>query len=265
MSTTQRGGAEIHIEGVTKAYDARSVLEGIDLTIGAGEFVALVGRSGTGKSTLLRILSDLEQPTQGRVRIVDPEAPGRTPEVRMVFQEPRLLPWRTVQQNVSVGLPRSTNVSEVLKHVGLADRADEYPHVLSGGQRQRVALARALSHQPKLMLFDEPFGALDALTRMAAQQLVETLWLRHGFSAVLVTHDVEEAVLLADRAFVIDAGRIATSVSITVPRPRQRTDPRIVQSRAVLLAAILGEPAPLAAEPAEQDVTPSARLHRLHG
>lgn len=240
-SPTSTRGAQINIEGLYKQYGGRAVLDGIDLEIEPGELVALVGRSGTGKSTLLRILSGLDTPSRGSVRISDPSAPNRAPEVRMVFQEPRLLPWRSVLQNVCLGLPRGFDARDVLARVGLLDRAGEYPHVLSGGQRQRVALARALVHEPKLMLLDEPFGALDALTRITAQQLVESLYLRHGFSAVLVTHDVEEAVLLADRALVIEHGRFIESVRIDLPRPRVRTDPRIVQSRAQLLAAILGE------------------------
>jgi sulfonate transport system ATP-binding protein len=232
-------GAQISIEGLHVSFGERRVLEGIDLQIAPGEFVALVGQSGTGKSTLLRALCELEPPSAGRVRVFDPSAPTAPPEVRMVFQEPRLLPWRTVLQNVRLGVERSVDVREVLERVGLAERANDYPHTLSGGQRQRVALARALMHEPKLMLFDEPFGALDALTRMSAQQLVESLWSRHGFSAVLVTHDVEEAVLLADRVLVIHGGRITENVVVSLPRPRVRTDPQLVEHRAQLLAAIL--------------------------
>ncbi|MET0384951.1 MAG: ABC transporter ATP-binding protein [Polyangiales bacterium] len=235
--------ARIVIDGLHKQYGEREVLQGIDLEIAPGEFVALVGRSGTGKSTLLRILCGLEQPTRGSVKMLAADGSESPGEVRVVFQEPRLLPWRSVLDNVRLGLPRSDGVRDVLQRVGLADRAGDYPHTLSGGQRQRVALARALVHEPSLMLFDEPFGALDALTRMAAQQLVESLWLRQRFSAVLVTHDVEEAVLLADRALVIDGGQIIERVTIDLPRPRERTDPQVVQSRAVLLAAILGRAA----------------------
>jgi len=247
---TVRGGAHIRVAGLHKQYGERRVLDDVQLELGAGEFVVLVGRSGTGKSTLLRILCGLEEPDAGVVSIRDPEAPHVSPEVRMVFQEPRLLPWRTVLRNVRIGGAPEERARELLTRVGLADRAHDYPHVLSGGQRQRVALARALVHEPKLMLFDEPFGALDALTRMEAQQLVESLWLRHGFSALLVTHDVEEAVLLADRVWVIEGGRIAQRVTLDLPRPRSRSHARIVEAREILLAAILGG-ASESASPAE--------------
>jgi len=236
--SARAGGARVELTAIAKHYGDRQVLSSIDLTIAPGEFIALVGKSGTGKSTLLRLLAQLEVPSSGQLVYTDPHNLTHAPEVRMMFQEPRLLPWRTVRQNIRLGLPSDRDVTEVLSSVGLADHANDYPHTLSGGQRQRVALARALSHRPKLMLFDEPFGALDALTRMAAQQLVEKLWQEQRFSAVLVTHDVEEAVLLSDRAFVLDQGYIKTELSIELPRPRSRTDPSLLRHRATLLSAI---------------------------
>jgi sulfonate transport system ATP-binding protein len=197
--------------------------------------VTIVGRSGSGKSTLLRILCGLEQPDRGSANVA-----GGT--VRVVFQEPRLLPWRSVLQNVLIGLSAADDARgrAVLDQVGLGDRLHEYPGVLSGGQRQRVALARALVHEPQVMLFDEPFGALDALTRVGAQRLVESLWRLHGFTALLVTHDVEEAVLLGDRVLVLEEGRIAGSVRVDLPRPRTREMPEVGRLTGALLAAIFG-------------------------
>jgi sulfonate transport system ATP-binding protein len=162
--------------------------------------------------------------------------------VRVVFQEPRLLPWRSVLQNVLIGLAaaQEARARQVLDQVGLGDRLHEYPGVLSGGQRQRVALARALVHEPRVMLFDEPFGALDALTRVSAQRLVESLWSQHGFTALLVTHDVEEAVLLGDRVVVFEDGRIIDSVRVDLPRPRRRENPALGRLTGALLATIFG-------------------------
>lgn len=235
-------GARITLHEIEKEFGARPALRGIDLVVEPGEFVTIVGRSGSGKSTLLRLLSGLEDPSKGSVHIRD--AAGRdTPQaVRVVFQEPRLLPWRTVLDNVLIGLPKSERARglKVLEQVGLSDRASEYPGVLSGGQRQRVSLARALVHQPRVMLLDEPFGALDALTRVGAQRLVESLWQSHGFTSVLVTHDVEEAVLLGDRVLVVEEGRILESVRVDLPRSRSREMPEVGKLSARLLEAVLG-------------------------
>jgi sulfonate transport system ATP-binding protein len=213
-------GAHLVLRGLAKQYAGRTVLDRIDLKIKPGEFVAVVGRSGCGKSTLLRAIAGLERPDSGQVKI---GGGGARPEVRMMFQDARLLPWKTVLDNVALGLPDGRERARAaMASVGLAARAGEWPAVLSGGQRQRVALARALVHRPQLLLLDEPLGALDALTRIEMQRLIESLWLEHGFTAVLVTHDVQEAVVLADRVLLIEEGRLALDVPVGLARPRAR-------------------------------------------
>ena len=234
-------GAGLSVEGLSKAYGARQVLSGVDLKIAPGEFVALVGRSGCGKSTLLRLLAGLERPDAGRV--VQTGAAGET---RMMFQDARLLPWKRVLDNVALGLPSAGAVERAraaLAQVGLADRAGDWPAVLSGGQKQRVALARALVHAPRLLLLDEPLGALDALTRIEMQRLIESLWQRHGFTAVLVTHDVGEAVALADRVLLIEDRGIAVDDTVGLARPRSRGDAAFARREAALLDRVLA-PAP---------------------
>jgi len=237
-----REGAGVTLDHVGKSFGAREVLRGLDLTIRPGEFVAVVGRSGSGKSTLLRLLCGLEQPTAGKLRIEDERGGSAEGRVRVVFQEPRLLPWRSVLANVTLGRASvaEKRAREVLAQVGLAERANDYPGVLSGGQRQRVALARALLHEPTMLLLDEPFGALDALTRIEAQQLVERLWSEAGFTALLVTHDVEEAVLLADRVLVVEDGSIVESVVVDLPRPRSREMLEIGRLTTLLLDRVMG-------------------------
>ena len=208
-------GAALAIRDIRKVFGERVVLYHIDLRLAPGEFVAIVGRSGCGKSTLLRAVAGLET--------LDGGAIDGARDVRMMFQEARLLPWKSVLDNVRLGLKDDQGAAlEALKAVGLAERAADWPAALSGGQRQRVALARALVHRPPLLLLDEPLGALDALTRIEMQRLIESLWLARGFTAVLVTHDVQEAVALADRVLVIEGGRIALDVAVDLPRPRQR-------------------------------------------
>jgi sulfonate transport system ATP-binding protein len=235
-----RCGAAVVLDRLTKRFGERRVLEGIELSIAPGEFVTVVGRSGCGKSTLLRLLGGLDQPTSGTARVLGGGGTDARATLRVVFQEPRLLPWRSVLDNVRIGPVKGdlTRAREALADVGLADRAGEYPGILSGGQRQRVALARALVHEPCLMLLDEPFGALDALTRIEAQRLVERLWLERGFTAVLVTHDVGEAVLLGDRVVVIDQGRVVVTFHVEAERPRRREDPSIASLTGKVLEAI---------------------------
>ncbi len=189
------------------------MLRGIDLHIPAGQSVAIVGRSGCGKSTLLRLIAGLETVTAGTISLGEDARPE---DVRVMFQEPRLLPWARVLSNVEVGLGRERNspdaqarAESALVEVGLAEKRAQWPAVLSGGQKQRVALARALVSQPRVLAFDEPLGALDALTRISMQRLLERVWHDQGFTAILVTHDVAEAVALADRVLVIEDGRIA--------------------------------------------------------
>jgi sulfonate transport system ATP-binding protein len=221
-------GADVVLRGVRKSFGPHNVLHGIDLTISPGQFVAIVGRSGCGKSTLLRLLGGLDEPTAGSVAI-DDQTSGWREHVRLMFQEPRLLPWQRVVANVEVGLPNATDrrrrAQDVRMQVGLGGRENDWPSVLSGGQKQRVALARALASHPRLLAFDEPLGALDALTRIEMQDLIEHVWQEKRFTAIVVTHDVTEAVTLADRVLVLDAGRVAMDVTIDLPRPRRRGDP----------------------------------------
>lgn len=253
--------ARVLIQGLEKRFDDRSVLQNIDLDVPAGAFLTVVGRSGCGKTTLLRILSGLEEPTQGTAQVIS-EGRETTADVRVVFQDPRLLPWRSVLDNVLIGLPKSAEAAarQVLESVGLGDRLSEYPRVLSGGQKQRVALARALTHEPSLMLLDEPFGALDALTRIDAQKLVERLWSKHGFTAILVTHDVLEAVLLGDRVLVVADGRIKARFEVALPRPRRRDDPEVARLTGAVLDAIFdGTASDAAAADAAEDATESVR------
>jgi sulfonate transport system ATP-binding protein len=225
----------VSIRGLRKWYGQHHILRGIDLDIHAGEFVAIVGRSGCGKSTLLRLLLGLEQPSDGEVRFgggIDQNPQSGT--VRMMFQEPRLLPWASVLANVEIGLGKqhgSRSVREqaiaTLREVGLEDRRADWPSVLSGGQKQRVALARALVSHPQFLAFDEPLGALDALTRIAMQRLIERVWLDQRFAAIMVTHDVAEAVTLADRVLVIEDGQIGLDHRVDLTRPRERGSPEL--------------------------------------
>jgi sulfonate transport system ATP-binding protein len=245
-SPTLAGGLSLTIRGLRKTFDQKSVLRGIDLHVRSGQFVAVVGRSGCGKSTLLRLLLALDQPSDGQFWFGEPAADSGADRgaIRIMFQEPRLLPWDTVLANVEVGLGDDRTSADAraraiatLREVGLDERRDDWPSVLSGGQRQRVALARALVSRPRFLAFDEPLGALDALTRISMQRLVERVWLDQGFTAVMVTHDVAEAVTLADRVLLIRDGEIALDLRIDLPRPRERGSPDV----AVLEGRILRE------------------------
>jgi sulfonate transport system ATP-binding protein len=208
----------VTVRGLRRDYGERTVLRDLDLEIAPGEFVALLGKTGCGKTTLLRVLAGLDPATAGTV-----EAPGRP---AVVFQEPRLLPWKRVLANVTLG-QRGDGVRDAarsaLAEVGLAGHADAWPITLSGGEAQRVALARALVREPQLLLLDEPFAALDALTRIKMHALVSALWRAHRPSVLLVTHDVDEALLLADRVIVMADGRIAHQERIGAGHPRDRT------------------------------------------
>lgn len=225
-------GAGVRIRGAGRAFGSRTVLGGVDLDIAPGEFVALLGASGSGKSTLLRGIGGLDRGFSGSF-----EVPGSK---AIVFQEHRLIPWINVWRNVVLGVDGATKARALaaLEEVGLTAKADAWPATLSGGEAQRVALARALVRNPELLLLDEPFGALDALTRLKVQALVARLWTLHRQSVLLVTHDVEEALLLADRALVLRAGRIAESFDITVARPRSVVDPEFSALRRRLLLAL---------------------------
>ncbi|WP_079049491.1 ABC transporter ATP-binding protein [Streptomyces torulosus] len=220
----------VHVEGLTRSFDGRPVIDDLRLDVRPGEFVALLGRSGCGKSTLLRILAGLDRDIEGTVLVPRRKA--------VAFQAPRLMPWKRVWRNVLLGLPGKPEralAERALKEVGLDHRSGAWPKTLSGGEAQRASLARALVREPDLLLLDEPFGALDALTRIKAQRLVGELWQRRGCAVLLVTHDVEEAVLLADRVLVMDEGVIAYETRIDLERPRDITDPRFAEVRARLL------------------------------
>lgn len=239
------GGADVQARGLFKRYGRREVLQDVDLHIRPGEFVSIVGRSGCGKSTLLRLLAGLESPSEGAITIDGHTQAQHKDDVRIMFQDARLLPWKRVVDNVALGLPghdAKDKALEALAQVGLAERAREWPAVLSGGQRQRVALARALVHTPRLLLLDEPLGALDALTRIEMHRLIERLWQRHGFTALLVTHDVSESVALADRVVLIEDHRIALDDAIALPRPRQR-GAAFAQHEERILERVLQQPA----------------------
>ena len=233
MSAAVETKAVVDIQGLTRAFGGPPVLDGIDLTMARGEFVALLGRSGSGKSTLLRVLAGLD------------EAPARhkvLPQRRaVVFQEPRLMPWKRVVDNVCLGVERAdahAAAEQVLSDVGLAHRRQAWPLTLSGGEAQRAALARALIRTPELLLLDEPFAALDALTRLQMHRLVAALWQKHQPAVLLVTHDVWEAVALADRILVLERGRFVREVQVRLPRPRLRTDPAAAAIEHDLLARL---------------------------
>ncbi|OSC24277.1 sulfonate ABC transporter ATP-binding protein [Mycobacterium vulneris] len=219
-ATATRGRTDIagELRHVDKWYGNRQVLNDVSVRVQRGEIVALVGRSGSGKSTVLRVLAGLSDDHSGQ-RVVA-GAPA------LAFQEPRLFPWRDVRTNVGYGLTRSRlpraqvrdRADRALADVGLGDHAGAWPLTLSGGQAQRISLARALVAEPQLLLLDEPFGALDALTRLTMHTLLLDLWRRHGFGVLLITHDVDEAVALADRVLVLEEGRVVHTLTIEEPR-----------------------------------------------
>jgi sulfonate transport system ATP-binding protein len=224
----------VSLVGLTRRFGERAVLDGLSVSIPAGQFVALLGRSGSGKSTLLRALAGLDHDVAGSGRL---SVPANT---SVVFQDSRLLPWRRVLANVLFGRARSTREAgrRILAEVGLEGRERAWPVELSGGEQQRVALARSLVHEPALLLADEPFGALDALTRLKMHQLLRDLVRRHRPTVLLVTHDVDEAIVLADRVLVLDGGRIAIDHEVDLPEPRSHRDPGFLEIRELLLRAL---------------------------
>ena len=240
---TASRGLSLTIRDLCKSFGDNEVLRGIDLHIPAGQSVAIVGRSGCGKSTLLRLIAGLDTATAGSI---DFGEEARAEDIRVMFQEPRLLPWARVLSNVEVGLGREraspdaqARAESALVEVGLGDKRAQWPAVLSGGQKQRVALARALVSQPRVLAFDEPLGALDALTRISMQRLLERVWHDQGFTAILVTHDVAEAVARADRVLVIEDGRIAEDFSVDIPRPRRRGSAELAALEGAILKNLL--------------------------
>jgi sulfonate transport system ATP-binding protein len=223
----------VRCRDVSRSFGSDRVLNGLDLDLVRGEFVALLGRSGSGKSTLLRALAGLDDGVSGELAVEG--------TVSIAFQEPRLIPWKRVLANVALGLrmPSPRDVAgAALAEVGLADRAGAWPLTLSGGEAQRASLARALVREPSLLLLDEPFSALDALTRITMHELVLSLWAAHQPAVLLVTHDVDEALLLADRVLVLTDGSIGLSCPIEVPRPRDRTAPELAHLRSRLLTEL---------------------------
>jgi sulfonate transport system ATP-binding protein len=219
---------------IRKVFGDNVVLDGLDLEIRAGEFVALLGRSGSGKSTFLRALGALDSDVDGFLRVPERRA--------IVFQDPRLLPWQRVLTNVTIGLPATAAVRKqalaALSEVNLTTKAKVWPRTLSGGEAQRVALARALVREPQLLLLDEPFGALDALTRIKMHGLLLDLYRRHTPAVLLVTHDVDEAIALADRIIVLTDGIISLDVEVAVPKPRARDSHEFATLRRHLLAEL---------------------------
>ncbi|WP_039800409.1 ABC transporter ATP-binding protein [Nocardia araoensis] len=238
MATDDRG-IGVQIRGLTRGFGERTVLDGITLTIPAGQFVALLGRSGSGKSTLLRALAGLDYDVAGSGTL---RVPAKT---SVVFQDSRLLPWQRVLANVLYGQPRSRKAAavRVLTEVGLAGRERAWPNQLSGGEQQRVSLARSLVGEPDLLLADEPFGALDALTRIKMHELLRQLIRRRRPTVLLVTHDVDEAIALADRVLVLDEGRITVDVPVDLPAERDPSLPEFQRVRRALLASLGVAPA----------------------
>ena len=239
-----RGGARIDVRNVSHRFTfqgaALPVLQDVDFAVEPGEFVALLGPSGCGKSTLLRLVAGLDTPVQGSVHADGAVIEGPDPSRVVVFQDPTLFPWRTVRDNVALGLQargvlstQAARVDEALALVGLTEFANAHPHQLSGGMAQRVALARALVNDPSLLVLDEPLGKLDSLTRMTMQGELVALWQRAGFSALLVTHDVEEALFMAQRVIVLSnrPARILAEFDNDLPYPRHRGHPRLAELR----------------------------------
>jgi sulfonate transport system ATP-binding protein len=238
----------LQISGLSKRFDGAPALADIDLVVDAGEIVAIVGTSGAGKSTLLRIVGGLDPASSGAVRLDGQPVVGPSDQLGFVFQEPRLMPWLTVRDNVEFGLgrlpprERQARARAALDRVGLAHAAGALPRQLSGGMAQRVALARALVARPKVLLLDEPFSALDAFTRLSLQQHLLEIWRDGRPTMLFVTHDIDEALRLADRVVVLlgRPGRIRCEREVAVPRPRRSADPRLARLREYLFDDLSG-------------------------
>ncbi len=248
LETPASAGMELTIRNIDHHFDLRGealpVLDNVSITVEPGEMVALLGPSGCGKSTLLRLVAGLEPPRSGEIIADGAPIGGPDPSRVVVFQDPTLFPWRTVFDNVALGLEAQGRlkadrhrVNEVLRLVGLLGFADAYPQQLSGGMAQRAALARALVNDPRLLILDEPLGKLDSMTRIAMQSELVALWRRAGFTGLLVTHDVEEALFMATRVIVFSErpARIVADVKVDRPYPRGRGDEYLVDLRHQLL------------------------------
>ena len=250
--------APVQLRNVVRQFGQQRVIDGLDLDIAPGEFVALLGASGSGKTTLLRSLAGLDSIDSGHLLV---------PKARAaVFQEPRLMPWKRAWKNVILGLhtpDAKARAVQALTEVGLAHRLEAYPATLSGGEAQRVALARGLVREPKLLLLDEPFAALDALTRIRMHRLIIELWRKHNPAVLLVTHDVDEAILLADRVIVLAKGKIAEQLSIDLPRARDTGQEGFQEIRARLLSLLGVEVETVAV--AERQLTNSTVRRFAHG
>ncbi len=254
LSAARPAAPAVRLRGFTRSFGANTILHALDLDIAPGEFVALLGRSGSGKTTLLRTLAGLDDVAGQEVAVPASRA--------VVFQDARLLPWKRVWRNVALGLNgRDTRAraEAALGEVGLDHRIDAWPLTLSGGEAQRAALARALVREPKLLLLDEPFAALDALTRLRMHELVLSLWQAHHPAVLLVTHDVDEAIALSDRVLVLDHGRIVAEERIEAPRGQRTATVRPLRAR---LLGHLGVEAPAGAY-ADVVAFPGASTPRL--
>ncbi|UED87261.1 ABC transporter ATP-binding protein [Streptomyces profundus] len=253
LTAAAPAGSAVHIASLTRRFGERRVLDGLDLDIASDEFVALIGRSGSGKSTLLRVLAGIDHEVTSYQELAAPE------KVSVVFQDARLLPWKRVLDNVALGLgghDAEARARTALAEVGLEGRERAWPVELSGGEQQRVALARSLVRDPELLLADEPFGALDALTRLRMHTLLRQLCARHRPAVLLVTHDVDEAIALADRVVVLDEGRIAADLPVDLPPPRSPGTARYAALRTELLTL-------LGVDPAGDSVSPSVEEGEL--
>jgi sulfonate transport system ATP-binding protein len=225
----------VHLRDLTRGFAKRVVLDIATLDLAPGEFVALIGRSGSGKSTLLRAIAGLDDDAEGGGTVVVSDSRS------VLFQDSRLLPWESVLRNVTLGLrvpDADKRGRAALADVGLAGREDTWPNLLSGGEQQRAALARSLVRQPALLLADEPFGALDALTRLRMHELLFRLVERHRPTVLMVTHDVDEALVLADRVLVMEQGHMILDQAVDLPHPRKKTGARFASLRSDLLSAL---------------------------
>lgn len=251
LAPATRRGVAVEVDAVTQTFQLRDqplpVLDDVSFTAEAGEFVALLGPSGCGKSTLLRLVAGLDTPTRGEIRSDGEAITHPDPSRVVVFQDPTLYPWRTVEGNVALGLQAQGRlkterhrIDEILDLVGLTAFAKAHPHQLSGGMAQRASLARALINDPRVLILDEPLGQLDALTRLSVQGELRALWQRRRFTALLVTHDVEEALVLATRVVVLSArpARMVADLAVDLPEPRHRDDPTLQALRRRILGLL---------------------------